>query len=74
MAQNYSEMCLFAHNSNRVNQQSTFVNVGENIALSENLVSVDYVGLIQAWYDEVADYSYVTNTCSAVCGHYTQVF
>jgi pathogenesis-related protein 1 len=26
-----------------------------------------------AWAAEAADYDYATNTCSAVCGHYTQI-
>ena len=25
------------------------------------------------WYDEVSDYTYSSNSCSKVCGHYTQV-
>ena len=34
----------------------------------------DYVGLVQAWYDEVQDYSHGTGCADgAVCGHYTQV-
>jgi len=29
--------------------------------------------VVAAWVSEDADYDYATNTCSAVCGHYTQV-
>lgn len=28
---------------------------------------------VQNWYDEINDYNYDDNKCSAVCGHYTQV-
>ena len=28
---------------------------------------------MSAWVSEAADYDYATNTCSAVCGHYTQI-
>ena len=33
----------------------------------------NYTDLVKRWYDEVQVYDYVTNTCSGVCGHYTQV-
>ena len=45
--------------------------VGENLAVSSG--SEDYITFIQAWYDENADYDFSMNTCTAVCGHYTQV-
>ncbi|XP_040551752.1 glioma pathogenesis-related protein 1 isoform X1 [Gallus gallus] len=28
---------------------------------------------ITSWYKEVRDYTYTTNSCSRICGHYTQV-
>lgn len=28
---------------------------------------------MKAWDDEKQDYTYATQACSAVCGHYTQV-
>ncbi|XP_048747933.2 glioma pathogenesis-related protein 1-like [Ostrea edulis] len=28
---------------------------------------------VEMWYNEVKDYDFETNTCSAECGHYTQV-
>ncbi|GBG59058.1 hypothetical protein CBR_g24404 [Chara braunii] len=45
---------------------------GENLAISwtPNTTISDVVA---AWADERRYYNYTTNTCSAVCGHYTQV-
>lgn len=30
-------------------------------------------GAVSAWAAESTDYDYASNTCSGVCGHYTQV-
>ena len=47
--------------------------VGENLAARTG--PADYIQDINNWYNEVADYTYDTNSCNegAVCGHYTQV-
>ncbi|KAJ4792697.1 hypothetical protein LUZ62_043943 [Rhynchospora pubera] len=29
--------------------------------------------IVQAWFIEMKDYDYPTNTCRKVCGHYTQI-
>jgi uncharacterized protein YkwD len=45
---------------------------GENLAwASGKELEADEV--IKMWYDEIKDYNYDFNTCSGVCGHYTQV-
>ena len=31
------------------------------------------LGAVALWVAEEASYDYASNTCSAVCGHYTQV-
>ena len=74
MAQNYAQQCVFAHNDQRTTQQSTFIYVGENLAIT-NAPNVNYTGMVRSWYDENRDYSYQSNSCrsGAVCGHYTQV-
>ena len=74
IAQAYSEMCIYGHNSDRHDQSTTFEFVGENLALT-TAGAVDYVSLVQAWYDEVNDYTYSTMECAPgkACGHYTQV-
>ena len=71
VAQNYADKCIFQHNSNRISQQSTFSTVGENLAATNG--TVDYETLVLNWYNENANYNYNDNSCSSVCGHYTQV-
>lgn len=71
VAQNYAEMCQFEHNTARVANQSTFATVGENLFAGTG--STDYTAAVQSWFDERQHYDYAANTCSAVCGHYTQV-
>ena len=62
---------MFEHNSNRVSQQSTFTSVGENLFASSG--QANYASAVLNWYNEVQDYTYSSNFCSGVCGHYTQV-
>ena len=73
VAQSYAEQCVFAHNSERSSQSPSFQFVGENLAARTG--PADYIQDINNWYNEVADYTYDTNSCNegAVCGHYTQV-
>lgn len=78
MAQAYADQCIFAHNANRVSQANNLLSqplgsVGENLAAT-SASGTDYIALIDAWYNEVSDYTYSnTATCASVCGHYTQV-
>ena len=74
VAQNYADRCVFEHNPDRSTQSETFSYVGENLYASVGSAA-DYVGSVQSWYDEVADFDYNSNSCdpSKVCGHYTQV-
>ncbi len=71
VAQSYADVCNFEHNNDRVSQQSTFTSVGENIFAASG--SADYASAVLSWYNEVNDYTYSNHSCSAVCGHYTQV-
>ena len=74
MAQNYVEQCVFGHNPSRTSQQSTFDFVGENTYATNE--AANYTQAVLAWYSEVADYNFTSNTCRAgpgMCGHYTQV-
>jgi hypothetical protein len=63
VAQAYADGCVFEHSSN---------GYGENLAAAagQNLTPQQVVA---SWASEVADYDYATNSCSGVCGHYTQV-
>lgn len=72
VAQNYAERCIFGHNDQRTSQQNTFRHVGENLAITTE-PNINYTNLVRGWYDENEDYTYETNRCNAVCGHYTQV-
>ena len=79
VAQAWAEACvdndapsgLIDHNSGRSDTYPGYV--GENIYGSSG--TADPIQAVTAWADEVADYDYATNSCTAgrVCGHYTQV-
>ena len=76
VAQTYAEGCEFEHNPNRVAQQGTFASVGENLGTRSSLTAIanaDLQQLMTAWDNEKSDYNFQTNSCTAVCGHYTQV-
>ena len=59
------------HNNDRTSQQKTFAYVGENLFVGSG--EANYEEAVQSWYNEVGDYTYITNQCSSVCGHYKQV-
>lgn len=62
-AQTWADGCDFSHSSN---------GYGENIyASTGNSTSAQSV--VGAWAGEADDYDYATNSCSGVCGHYTQI-
>ena len=47
--------------------------MGENIGFTTNLEE-PATETVRRWYDEEQHYTFgASNTCSAVCGHYTQV-
>ena len=45
---------------------------GENLAFASGKQLNSYY-VVKAWYDEIKYYNYKRNSCSKVCGHYTQV-
>lgn len=45
---------------------------GENLAWSSGM-RLNPWRVVEMWYNEVKDYDYASNSCRAVCGHYTQV-
>jgi uncharacterized protein YkwD len=75
-AQAWSAQCmdtdgngLIDHNPNRSDGHPYYV--GENIYGGSGMpTGPDAVDL---WVSEAANYDYATNSCSGVCGHYTQV-
>jgi len=67
------EGCGFYHSRN---------GYGENLFMSSALIrsdghrevaDVSPEDAVDSWGDEVRDYNYAENSCSGVCGHYTQV-
>lgn len=67
------EGCGFYHSGN---------GYGENLFMSSalmysdgrrELVNVTPKDAVDSWGNEVKDYNYADNSCSGVCGHYTQV-
>ncbi|XP_062600837.1 glioma pathogenesis-related protein 1-like [Saccostrea cucullata] len=76
VAENYAKKCIWGHNAARTTETqaltSDFNYVGENLYLTSQS-SANPVSVVQSWDDEKSDYTYSSNTCNAVCGHYTQV-
>jgi pathogenesis-related protein 1 len=60
---------LIDHNPDRSDGHPYYV--GENIYGSGGTGTA--ADAVQLWAAEVEDYSYPANTCSGVCGHYTQI-
>jgi uncharacterized protein YkwD len=61
-AQTWANNCMFAHNTD---------GYGQNIFAGSGAYKPPAV--VAAWVAEAANYDYANNSCSAVCGHYTQV-
>jgi uncharacterized protein YkwD len=87
VAQDYSEQCVWGHNSARTSQfisykslasfevDSSTTYIGENLAMGTGgSISSDYAKyLIDLWFNEHTLYSYSSKSCRGVCGHYTQM-
>jgi pathogenesis-related protein 1 len=74
IAAGYAAQCKWGHNDNRSNNYPGYV--GENLAVfprgwpTSDLVEATLTNWVE---NEMPNYNYATNTCSGVCGHYTQV-
>lgn len=64
-AQAWANNCRFAHN------QAIVGTYGENLFASTGSATPTQV--TNDWASERASYNYANNTCSAMCGHYTQI-
>ena len=60
---------LIDHNPNRSNGHPYYV--GENVYGAGGNATAQQA--VTSWASEGANYNYATNTCSGVCGHYTQI-
>lgn len=75
-ARAWASECLFEHNPHL--QEGHLLNldfsfVGENIWIGYPPSSFSVAKAMKKWMDEKQDYDYNSNTCTKVCGHYTQV-
>ncbi|XP_029858778.1 glioma pathogenesis-related protein 1-like [Aquila chrysaetos chrysaetos] len=74
-AKAWAKKCKFKHNiylkvPRKVHP--TFTPVGENIWTgTATIFSVDRA--LDDWFNEVSSYDFNTNSCTGMCGHYTQV-
>lgn len=69
VAQAWANNCEWGHNAGRSDNYPGYV--GENIYGSSGTPSG--ASVTASWASEEADYDYATNTCTDVCGHYTQI-
>ncbi|VDP90526.1 unnamed protein product [Echinostoma caproni] len=67
-AQQWSDRCITGHDKNDDRKLPEFWWVGQNFA---GFPSVEPG--FNAWFDEYKQYNFMANTCSGVCGHYTQL-
>ncbi len=65
----WANNCEWGHNAGRSANYPGYV--GENIYGASFVPTGE--GVTSSWASEEADYDYATNSCSGVCGHYTQV-
>lgn len=75
-AREWASRCVFEHNPNL--QQGHLLNlkfssVGENIWTGYPPSIFNVATAMKKWNDEKEAYDYNSNTCTKICGHYTQV-
>ncbi|MCL4144895.1 UNVERIFIED_CONTAM: hypothetical protein GTU68_031423 [Idotea baltica] len=70
-AQNWANSCVAGHDSDSARKYGNHWYVGQNWAGASYRPSV-YEG-VKWWYNEIKDFSFSSNRCSGVCGHYTQI-
>lgn len=64
--------CEFSHSSSQErSNKAGFQYIGENLYQSGGFQPTG-AQVSDAWGSEKADYDYASNSCSGVCGHYTQ--
>jgi pathogenesis-related protein 1 len=64
VALGWAKGCTWSHNPGRGE-------LGENIAAATGELTP--ASVVAMWAGEAKDYAYATDSCSAVCGHYTQL-
>jgi uncharacterized protein YkwD len=66
-AQSWADQCNFSHNTGGYGQ-NLYASTARSASAAPTPQSV-----VDSWVSEVAYYDYATNSCTDVCGHYTQV-
>ena len=64
-AQTYADKCIFEHDAAN--------SWGENLYANWPAGSADAQAVVEDWAGEKSDYNYANNSCTGMCGHYTQV-
>lgn len=80
-AQEWASNCSFGFNTAAERQQSYLANggnlnqgtwIGVNLSFNST-VNANPAAAVNLWASEHENYTYATNSCSGVCGHYTQL-
>ncbi len=67
-AWSWASQCQWAHDP-----ALGSLGMGQNLAAGQPPGAFSITGLVNTWAAEAANYDYATNSCSGVCGHYTQI-
>lgn len=68
-AKEWADACVFEHDSGFFGE-----NLFASASSADNVDNIEeLISGVQNWYDEHENYTYDSNSCSGVCGHYTQV-
>uniref|UniRef100_A0A5K3FXR1 SCP domain-containing protein n=1 Tax=Mesocestoides corti TaxID=53468 RepID=A0A5K3FXR1_MESCO len=70
LAMQWAVQCRWEHPDPE--RYTQYENIGQNLAL-RNGSKPSFTQMATGWYNEVVNYTYHSNKCSHVCGHYTQV-
>ncbi len=62
-AQAWANGCKFQHSAGKYGE-NLYASAGQNVSPAD---------VVASWVGEAKDYDYAANSCSGVCGHYTQV-
>ena len=73
MAQRWADRCVFEYGFEE--NISPYESVGQNLWLRTGDPNKPSSGVVATddWHDEIKYYYYDSDTCTNVCGHYTQV-
>uniref|UniRef100_A0A5K3F1N4 SCP domain-containing protein n=1 Tax=Mesocestoides corti TaxID=53468 RepID=A0A5K3F1N4_MESCO len=70
LAKQWVANCKFEHPD--PTKHPLYKGIGQNLALTGGYTPT-LTRMAQGWYNERHNYTYANNSCTAVCGHYTQM-